>query len=152
MSLPKRPLGLAIAFLTALLPNAARAETPITEAQLRHDEMQIEIAWLADPLTFPCQLYAVFDTTQVKVYGNVPNAEVAGRVLELARGQTSLPVVDNLQFRSSQSFRPATESVPRMQRDALRTLTEAFPTAAVPPSSTRSTSRGPSARAAPCWP
>src|SRR5690349_801087 len=57
-------------------------------------EIEIEQAWLGDPVTFPCQLGAHVSDSGVEVRGFVPNKAARDRAMQLARLNCPLPVVD----------------------------------------------------------
>src|SRR5262249_56689546 len=59
-------------------------------------EIAIELAWLGDPVTFPCQLAAHLSDAGAEVRGYVPNKAARDRALQLARLNCPLPVVDQL--------------------------------------------------------
>jgi hypothetical protein len=59
-------------------------------------EIRVELAWLADPTTFPYELAAHSTGASLEVGGMVPNGAVRDRALQVARAQSPLPVVDRL--------------------------------------------------------
>jgi hypothetical protein len=68
----------------------------LSEEAARLAEMRTEVAWLANPLTYPCRLEARVVGARMQVIGYVPSEGVRGYALELARSATGLWVVDNL--------------------------------------------------------
>lgn len=74
-------------------------KTPGTPPPLREDsnrlvEIFAELAWLADPLTFPFYLEARVVSGQLQVHGNVPSSKVRDQALKVARLHSPLLVVD----------------------------------------------------------
>src|SRR5262245_20074005 len=97
-----RRLGLAyLAAACLAVPCVAQGAAPPSEAQLRLDEIRTELAWNADPLTFPYPLVAACDGSSLRVYGGVPS-NVATQALKTARENTCLNVLDMLTIRPSQ--------------------------------------------------
>jgi hypothetical protein len=123
-----RRLGLTF-LATACLSGLAVAQTSATPsaAQLRLDEIRTELAWNADPLTFPYPLVAVCDGSSLKVYGGVPSNVVATQALKTARENTCLDVLDMLTIRPSLKPAAAPESAAGLENAAVNTLKEAFP-------------------------
>jgi hypothetical protein len=111
----------------ASLPAVAQTTSAPSEAQARLDEIQIEMAWDADPRIFPYHLVAAREGTVLKVYGIVP-PNVAPQVLKTAQANTSLSVMAMLQLRPSLSSHARPESPVALQKAVVRLLTEAFPT------------------------
>src|SRR5438552_388836 len=59
-------------------------------------EILVELAWLADPSTFPCLLEAHMASTSLQVKGRVPNRAVHERALQIARLHCPMTVADGL--------------------------------------------------------
>jgi hypothetical protein len=64
-------------------------------------EIQIELAWLADRLTFPGHLAAQVTTAGMEVRGYVGSVAAHDQALKIARQLTPLPVVDLLKVHTS---------------------------------------------------
>jgi hypothetical protein len=74
-------------------------QQPVVPAQqTRIMEMEIELAWLADPLTFPYHLAARVQGSAVHVRGFVQNKAAHDKALRIARERGALPVVDELKI------------------------------------------------------
>src|SRR5262249_22586295 len=78
-------------------------------------EIAIELAWLGDPVTFPCQLAAHLSDAGAEVRGYVPNKAARDRALQLARLNCPLPVVDQLHIHAS-----VAENQPRCRPELLQ--------------------------------
>lgn len=74
----------------------AKADCDVPPAQARLAEIQVELAWLGDAATFPCQLAARKVGGKLEVGGFVPNEILRGRAIDLARSNSELPVVDKV--------------------------------------------------------
>lgn len=81
--------------LTAM-PLQASAATAMAGGLARVVEIRVELAWLADPHTFPYDLAARGTGSTLEVGGLVPDAAVRDRALQVARENSPLPVVDRL--------------------------------------------------------
>jgi hypothetical protein len=81
-------------------PGAADGKRP---AALSHRavEIQIELAWLTDPLTFPFPLHAQATESGVEVHGCVTSAAVRDRAIKIAAQRTPLPVSDQVKVQTS---------------------------------------------------
>jgi hypothetical protein len=106
---------------------ATPAPGKVTEAQARQAEMQVELAWLANPQTFPCMLAAHVESGAMVVGGEVPSAAVRQEVITLARKQGGLPVVDRLTIKPSAMPAPARANDAALCRQAVAALSKACP-------------------------
>jgi osmotically-inducible protein OsmY len=70
------------------------------------DEINIELAWLADPATFPCHLKAYQVGETINLRGFVPNDEVRQRAVQIAGEHTTLTIQDGLRKYSSIPYPP----------------------------------------------
>lgn len=61
-------------------------------------EIQIEMAWLADPITFPYQLAAHVTDAGIEVFGYVPSAQVRDQALKIAGKQAPAPLLSELKI------------------------------------------------------
>jgi hypothetical protein len=64
-------------------------------------EIQIELAWLSDPVTFPYHLATRVTTGAVEVHGYVPDSAVRDQALRIAGQQTTLRVADLLKINAN---------------------------------------------------
>ncbi|OAI54571.1 hypothetical protein AYO44_03235 [Planctomycetaceae bacterium SCGC AG-212-F19] len=71
-------------------------ETDIPPAQGRLAEIKVELAWLGDQATFPCQLAARKVGGKLEVGGFVPNDILRTKAVDLARANCELPIVDKV--------------------------------------------------------
>src|SRR5437764_1293782 len=98
------PLALLLAagILGVASPGGARAGWPgrpvsgPREAVGRSRVLEVELAWMSDPVTFRCPLRARWTPAGLEVAGRVPDGATRTRVLQLARSATIEPVVDAL--------------------------------------------------------
>lgn len=104
-------------------PPAAPARTPQSARLL---EMYIEMAWLADPLTFPFPLAARVVGNSVEVGGLVPDDTVRERALLIARRESGLSPVDKTVRRSLATPPPTPSYDGNLCRAAIESLTKAF--------------------------
>jgi BON domain len=93
----------------------------------RKVEIDVELAWLADPVTFPYFLEAHVDGVTLTVRGYIPDKLVREHALKLARLQTPLSVADALKEHPSLVVRTAKESPSQLQNAVAATLREALP-------------------------
>jgi osmotically-inducible protein OsmY len=99
----------------------------LTENYARLVEMRVELAWLADPTTFPYRLGAHVSNLAVEVRGYVPNDSVRQHALRLAREETGLEIVDALRIQPRLPLHSTTRPLEALQRDAQQALKETFP-------------------------
>lgn len=105
----------------------AEGPPPLSEADARTAEIKVELAWLANQLTYPCMLAARVQDGKLEVGGQVPNPVVRQQALLIARDHSGLPIVDKL------TVQPAAEAptvrVPDavLCRQAVASLAKAFP-------------------------
>src|SRR5262245_6475344 len=59
-------------------------------------EMNVELAWLRDPLTFPHQLAAMVEGQNLVVGGVVPDQTIRAQAIKIAKETGGLPVIDKL--------------------------------------------------------
>jgi hypothetical protein len=100
---------------------------PLTEPR-RVIEVNVEIAWLADPVTFPYYLEAHVNThQQLEVRGYVPNKVVREHALRTAQVYSSLTVLDSMKEHPSLLVRPSQMSPQQLQSSVLSSLRAALP-------------------------
>lgn len=80
-------LTIVVAGLSSI---SARATTPDPRAA----ETAIELAWLADPITYPYSLRAFLKNNVLEVHGQVPSMFVRKQALAIARLFANAPVLD----------------------------------------------------------
>jgi hypothetical protein len=113
-----------------LLPGPAKsapAPAKPPEETRRRAEIDVELAWLADPITFPYFLEAHTDGPGLVVRGYVPDKAVREHALRLARVHCSCPVSDAIKDHPSLLVRPGKMSPTQLQSAANSTLREALP-------------------------
>jgi hypothetical protein len=86
------------------------------------DEIQVELAWLADPATFPCRLVANVDADHVTIKGFVPNEAVKMRAMEIAGQHTALPLIDEMRIYQNIPLPAAGVAVDSVLGDAAQVL------------------------------
>jgi hypothetical protein len=97
------------------------------EARARLIELQIELAWLADPLTVACPLDAHVDRCLIEITGVVPSVVAHARAIQLASESSDRSLVDALTVKTMAGPEPAREVPPNLKVDALRLLQEGLP-------------------------
>ncbi len=93
----------------------------------RLTEINVEVAWLADPVTFPYYLEAHATGTQMEVRGYVPNRAVREQAVRIAQVYSSLPVVDAMKEHPSLLVKPGQLSAQQLQSSAQSSLRVALP-------------------------
>jgi hypothetical protein len=74
---------------------AAAAPAP-SDPRARAEAIQVALAWLSDPITFPYPLTACPSGDGLEVSGEVPGPAVRQLALQMARAHATLPVTDRL--------------------------------------------------------
>lgn len=94
------------------------------------EEMKLELAWLANPATFPYQLRAqVRRTAQgafVEISGFILNEAVREQALQTARATTKLPLVDSMRVYPGLTLRSGSSKPDTLRAKAIQALTDAF--------------------------
>jgi hypothetical protein len=111
-------------------PKTAEKDPPVKSAKpdpRRVAEVNVEIAWLADPVTFPYYLEAHATANQLEVRGFVPNKTVREQALRIAQVYSSLPVVDSMKEHPSLLVRPSQMSPQQLQSSVQASLRVALP-------------------------
>lgn len=104
----------------------APAKAPLPDPR-RVTEVNVEIAWLADPVTFPYYLEAHATSSQLEVRGYVPSKAVREHALRIAQVYSSLPAVDSMKEHVSLLVRPGQMSPQHLQASAQSSLRVALP-------------------------
>ncbi len=106
-------------------------KTPATKVPLpdprRVMEVNVEIAWLADPATFPYYLEAHATANQLEVRGYVPNRSVREHAIKIAQVYSSTPVLDSVKEHPSLLVRPGLMPAQQLQNSAQSSLKVALP-------------------------
>jgi osmotically-inducible protein OsmY len=111
--------------LTGYTPAAAVRNTgPLSEGAARLDEIKVELALLADPATFGCELAAHLTGDGLELRGYVPNEAVREQALKLAREQSALNVVDLLKIHDHLALRSPNGSIDEMRQSAAAGLAD----------------------------
>jgi hypothetical protein len=109
----------------------AAALSTVDAATAHLEEMQVELAWLSDPMTFPFGLVAHAGPRGMEVHGYVPTNSIRQRVLQLAQQHSTLPPVDMLKLHPAMALRFAGSVSPAAaEQDAYDLLSEALGTSA----------------------
>jgi hypothetical protein len=109
--------------------NLPPADT-VHEGRCRLEEMKVEMAWLASPITFPYPLAARTVDDKLEVRGSVPRDGARDAAMQIARVHTHLPVVNALQINRDL---PAPESgvgTDAIRQGVVEVLTDTFGPAA----------------------
>lgn len=135
--------GLVLGLLTAGACLAKEAAKPLPDAEERNPipaerivsgqeanrfiEILIELAWLADPVTFPYFLEARIEGATLHVRGFVSSNAVRDQALKVARLQCPMTVKDDLKIRQGIGMRPARIPTGQLENAALSSLRVSFP-------------------------
>ena len=109
--------------------NLFGAKTAPAAAQdaTRSVRIQVELAWLADPITFPYYLDARVKGDNLEVHGYVPNKTVRSQAISLAKLNCPLMVVDTMREHPSLEVHPLQRSPEQLKNAAQTALREALP-------------------------
>ncbi|MCI0463669.1 MAG: BON domain-containing protein [Gemmataceae bacterium] len=102
-------------------------EAGSSEDANRLTEIAIELAWLADPVTFPQLLAARVNGGTLEIRGTVPSATVRERVARVARQHCSLSLLDHLKVQPRTPPSAANLSLQEVQRAVCAALKTSFP-------------------------
>jgi hypothetical protein len=108
-------------------PKAADKNKSTLPDPRRAMEVNVEVAWLADPVTFPYYLEARADAARLEVRGYVPNQAVREHALRIAQVYSSLPVTDALKEHASLLVKPTQMSAQQLQNSVQSSLRVALP-------------------------
>ncbi|MSQ94334.1 MAG: hypothetical protein EXR98_07235 [Gemmataceae bacterium] len=111
-------------------PRAPDKNPPAKLAQAdarRVTEINVEVAWLADSVTFPYYLEAHVTGSKLEVRGYVPSKAVREHALRIAQVYSSLPVADSMKEHPSLAVKSSKMSAPQLQKSALSSLRVALP-------------------------
>jgi hypothetical protein len=90
-------------------------------------EMQVALAWLADPVASPCRLEARTVGGSLEVRGEVPDEAALGHALQLARVESGMQVVSKLQINPRLRAPAGRKTQDVLHRDAFNALRQGFP-------------------------
>ncbi len=90
-------------------------------------EINVELAWLADPITFPYYLQARVNGATLEVRGYVPDKTVREHALRMAQVYSSMPVADAMKEHPSLMVRPGAMSSQQLQTSVLTSLKVSLP-------------------------
>jgi hypothetical protein len=93
----------------------------------RSVEVNVEIAWLADPVTFPYYLEAKIASSKLEVRGYVPNKAVREHAMRIAQMYSSLPVIDSMKEHASLTVKSNPMPAAQLQKSAVSSLKVALP-------------------------
>jgi hypothetical protein len=101
--------------------------TPVLDSHTKLEEMKVELALMADPATFGCNLSARLDGKAMLVNGYVPNDAVREKAIQVARTGTHLVIADGLKIHRALAMRSAGVPTEKIQQGAAELLSEGFP-------------------------
>jgi hypothetical protein len=101
--------------------------TPVLDSHTKLEEMKVELALMADPATFGCNLSARLDGKAMLVNGYVPNDAVREKAIQIARTGTHLVVADGMKIHRTLAMRSAGVPTEKLQQGAAELLRESFP-------------------------
>jgi hypothetical protein len=103
---------------SVLLATHGSRPAALSEAEQFLDQVNVELAWMADPITFPYSLaaYCVGDAMQVRGY--VPTDVVRQHALRIARQHARMPVWDDIRVHPSSVRHEAPDSIESLERSA----------------------------------
>jgi len=116
--------GLPVAKALPPVPVAVAGDVAPSEARLV--EIKVELAWLGDTATFPCQLAARKVGNAVEIGGFVPTEALRLKALEVARKHCTLPVVDKLVIHPGSALPMMTSPHEHLCQSAAEVLTKAL--------------------------
>jgi hypothetical protein len=103
----------------------------IPPSQEKLEELQVELALLGNPGTFPYPLGAKHTGGSLELHGYVPSDLIKNQALEIARKHCSVPVVDKLQLHSMLTLCSPAGASDELQEGAATLLVESFGAAVV---------------------
>src|SRR5262249_49025544 len=106
---------------------ASKPAPPPSEEAKRLAEVNVELTWLADPVTFPFELLAHWKDNKLEVQGRVPDHAVREHALKLARARFTGSVVDKMQEASEVAVSREKLRPGEVQRAALEALEQLLP-------------------------
>lgn len=107
-------------------PKTDKSKTALPDPR-RALEINVEIAWLADPITFPYYLEAHADSKKLDVRGYVPNKAVREHAMRIAQIYSSLPVADAIKEHANLVVKPTQMAPAQLQSSVQASLRVALP-------------------------
>jgi len=105
----------------------ARSGAQREEQHNRDLEIKTQLAWLANPRTFPYALKAQVKGSSMEVSGILPTASLHAEALRVARDECGMPVKDNVTTNAHTAVPPTSKPAQVLSRDINNTLAEAMP-------------------------
>ena len=105
---------------------APLAVADVAPSEARLVEIKVELAWLGDGATFPCQLAARKVGSTVEVGGCVPTEALRLKALEVAKKHCTLPIVDKLVIHPGSALPMMTSPHDHLCQSAAEVLTKAL--------------------------
>jgi osmotically-inducible protein OsmY len=99
----------------------------VADAQTRAAQSKVELAWLADPATFPYHLETRQIGTALEVRGYVPHLSIRDQALRIAREQSGMRVVDGLKLLPEGAVPLVSKPPEALHRDVTNALERALP-------------------------
>jgi osmotically-inducible protein OsmY len=107
---------------------AGASSGSLREEQRNRDlEIKTQLAWLANPGTFPYALKAQVKGSSMEVSGTLPTASLHAEAVRIARDECGMPVKDNIATNAHATVPPTSKPAQVLSRDINNTLAEAMP-------------------------
>ena len=90
-------------------------------------KIQVELAWLGDPMTFPYYLEAHIKGANLEVHGYVPSKDVRSQAMSLAKLNCPLTVIDAMKEHASLAVNPIHRAPEQLKSAAQTALRSALP-------------------------
>ena len=110
-----------------LFGGSAKSSTAKIDEARRQAEIRVELAWLADPVTFPYFLEAKADGTTLTVRGFVPDKTVRAQAVRLAQANSPYKVADAMKEHPSLLVRMVSTTPAQLQPAASAAIKETLP-------------------------
>ena len=123
----RRPFSRIVEFFGG--KQATATYQPLHVGAARSTEIAIQLAWLADPVTFPYSLAAHVQQDSVAVHGFVPSDSVRRQAIRIAQKQTRTKVVDVLKVDRGVQIERVSKSRRELMQSAAAVLRKSFPDA-----------------------
>src|SRR5262245_54697099 len=118
--------GPVLPYAIGQVPPAVKVDTALVEAQTRKLEIDIELAWLGDAATFPCQLSAHCRGAVLEICGMVSDERVHQRAVALAQQRCTLGIEDKLLVVPGSALTPLPCNRDVLCRTAVTRMAKAF--------------------------
>ena len=119
-------IGLPLFVITFLVASTASLQAQSESAEHLH-EMAVEMAWAADPVTFPYSLRAAFVDGRMTLAGTVSTQKARDRAILDAQHATTLPVADRIDIDPTLRVRRDTVAAEKLLEAASDALRKALP-------------------------